>query len=84
MKKYYNETCVEAVERNGMLEWEGERFGVSNLPVFLEAHPDIAAHNGYYPFQAGEIPSVEEGQILTPFYRLQDGVIYEEWQVKER
>lgn len=74
--KLINEHRIEPVARNGFIEVEGKRVGISNLPKYLEEHKDTAAANGYYEKVETDMPEYDaEKQYVESKYVVEDGYI---------
>ena len=74
--KYINEHRIEPVERNGFIEVEGKRVGISNLPKYLTEHKDEAAANGYYELIDSDYPQYDiEKQYVLQKFAIEDGHI---------
>ena len=76
MYKLINEYRREPVPKNGFIEVEGKRVGISNLPKYLEEHKDIAEANEYYEYIEGDMPEYDvEKQYMERKYIVEDGHI---------
>ncbi len=74
--QYINEHRIEPVARNGFIEVEGKRVGISNLPKYLEEHKGIAEANGYYEYIEGDMPEYDvEKQYVLQKFAIEDGHI---------
>jgi hypothetical protein len=74
--QYINGYRIKSVEKNGFIEVEGKRVGVSNLPKYLEEHKDIAAANKYYELVEDAKPEYDvEKQYIVSKYVVEDGHI---------
>lgn len=82
--QYINEHRIEPVARNGFIEVEGKRVGISNLPKYLEEHKDIAIANGYYELVEELKPNYDEDkQYIESKYVVEDGHIRKTYDVHD-
>jgi len=82
--KYINEHRIEPAAKNGFIDVDGKRVGISNLPKYLEEHKDIAEANGYYELIEGAIPEYDaKKQWIEAKYVLEDNKIRQSYEVYE-
>lgn len=82
--KYINEHKIVPVLRNGFIEVEGKRVGISNLPKYLEEHKDIAAENGYIELVEDVKPEYnEKTQYIEVKYTLEGDKVYSHYEVSD-
>lgn len=82
--EYINEYRIKPVDKNGFIEVDGRRVGISNLPKYLEEHPDIAVANRYYECVEDAMPEHDENtQYVVNRYVIEDGHIKLHYEVHE-
>lgn len=55
---------------------------VSGYERYLDANPDVAAAEGYYPMEGSEPPGCSGGtEYITDSYAVVDGKIVQKWEV---
>ncbi len=76
--RFIDETKVQACRRNGMIDGRA----ISNLPRYLEIHPDLAVREGYKTLVSDEIPPHDvDTQFVNAYY--EDGVVItRHWKIE--
>ena len=82
--KFINEHRIEPVSKNGFIDVDGKRVGISNLPKYLEEHTDVAVANGYYELIETDMPEYHvEKQYIESKYIVDDNKIRQSYEVHE-
>ena len=68
--KFIDESTVQKCPKNGIIDGRA----ISNLPRYLEIHPQTAEKEGYKPLITDEIPQHNtDTQFVSAYY--EDGVV---------